>query len=107
MKRVPLFMAAIFTATTAMGHQSPSGWSYSTFCCNGTDCDQIPTESVKAISGGYQVTLNVGDHHSVTRSHVFKIEQSKVKQSQDEFYHACMWPNEDTLRCLYVPHMGY
>jgi len=107
MRRASIFLASLLVATAAMAHKAPSGWSYSGWCCNGTDCAQIPHEAVKVIEGGFQITLKPGDHPMVTRVHVFQIEMAKTKQSQDQFYHVCLWPNEDTLRCVYVPHMGF
>lgn len=102
-----LIIAGCLLSSTAFGHQAPTGWSYDGYCCSGTDCDQIPTEAVKIIEGGYQITLKPGDHPMVTRVHVFQVEQIKTRQSKDEFYHVCLWPNEDTIRCVYAPVLGY
>jgi len=49
------------------------------------------------------VTLNVGDHPFVTKPHKFTFEYSKVNWSIDGLFYACLYPDENTLRCLYLP----
>lgn len=89
----------------------PYGWKFDIWCCNGDghsgDCQQIPTTSVKPVSGGYQVTLVPGEHRLVTKPHIWVIPQSSARNSPDGLYYACLYPTEDTLRCFYAPPMGY
>lgn len=83
---------------------------YDAYCCQGTaktgDCQAIPYSSVKIMSDGYQVTLGPGDHRMVTRQHSFMKLYPEVRQSRDQDFHACLFPDENTLRCLYVPPFG-
>lgn len=91
-------------------HSASGTQEYAGICCNGNaltgDCQPIPRESVKPIEGGFQVTLSPGDHHMVTRVHVFQVEMTKVRWSTDGRYHACLYPNEDHLQCFYAPPQG-
>lgn len=84
---------------------------YDTWCCNGNahsgDCQPIPSASVKPVDGGYQITLGPGDHRLATRVHVFSKAQAETRRSLDGRYHACLYPTEDTLRCLYIPPAGF
>lgn len=106
-----LFAALLLLSGEAWGH-GPMGWSYPISCCNGNaeegDCQSIPASSVKAVDGGYQVTLGPGDHHLVTKGpHSWLKSMSETRQSKDENYHACLYPNEETLRCFFAPPMGF
>ncbi|MCM2473077.1 hypothetical protein HGO38_06255 [Rhizobium sp. CG5] len=98
-------------ASCVQAHDSHSGWRYESFCCNGDnhtgDCQMIPSQSVKVINNGYQLTLSPGDHRLVTRDHVFKFPQTTTRRSQDSEYHLCLYPNEDTPRCFYAPDMSF
>lgn len=102
-----VLLSALLAAGSAYGHTAPSGMEYSAYCCSGTDCAPIPTKAVKAVSGGYQVSVGPGDHPMLTRPHVFLVPYDKVKESTDGGMHACFFPNEDTLRCLYVPPQSF
>ena len=88
----------------------PHSW-YDGWCCNGNgtsgDCQPIPASSVKPVEGGWQVTLRPGDHHMVTKMHTYFMPYSKARISQDDDYHACLFPDENTLRCLYVRPMAF
>lgn len=101
------FISALLACGTAGAHTSPGGMEYSGWCCSGVDCSPIPAKTVKAVTGGYQVSVGPGDHPMLTRSHVFLIPYDKVKESTDGVNHACFFPNEDTLRCLYVPPQSF
>lgn len=99
-------IALLATAPRVEAHS----W-YEPACCFGDgmsgDCQPIPASSVEVIPGvGYRVTLRPGDHGDVTREHVFVVEFGKERASGDNEWHACLWPREDTLRCLYRPPMG-
>src|SRR5690349_12859091 len=84
----------IMLMTRSYGHQAPSGWSYDPFCCNGKDCAEIPTETVKPVNGGYSVSLTPADHPMVTKPHTLLVPYDKVKNSQDGQYHICLYPTE-------------
>ncbi|MBB3411243.1 hypothetical protein FHT87_005196 [Rhizobium sp. BK316] len=109
--RKTVLLTALLVAGSAYGHTAPSGMEYSAYCCNGDgmsgDCQPIPSRSVKAVSGGYQISLNPGDHRLVTRQHVFFIPYDKVREATDGGYHACLYPDEDTLRCFYAPPQSF
>ncbi|WP_268995469.1 hypothetical protein [Microvirga roseola] len=32
---------------------------------------------------------------------------AKVKPSADRRYHACLFPNQDHIRCFYAPPVGF
>lgn len=59
----------------AWAHESRRHMEYDAFCCNGNrhtgDCQEIPSESVRIIPGGYEITLRPGDHRKVTKVQVF------------------------------------
>lgn len=95
----------------AYAHDTKTGWFYDAFCCNGDhvagDCQTIPSRSVTVTRNGYEISVGPGDHRLVTRRHDFSLPQSDARRSQDEEYHLCLFPDEDTLRCFYAPDMGY
>lgn len=101
----------LYPMEPAYPHSSMTGMEFDRWCCNGNavngDCQSIPSTSVRAITGGYQITLKPGDHPMVTRVHVFQMEMAKVRWSTDGRFYACLFPNEDTLRCFYAPPLGY
>ncbi len=112
MTRLLAFVTAVLVTIGAWGHEAPSGWNYPASCCQGTtetgDCQSIPASSVRAVDGGYQVTLRPGDHHLVTKgSHSWLKSMGETRQSKDENFHACLYPNEETLRCFFAPPMGF
>lgn len=101
-----------------IGPASAHGW-YHTWCCNGDahtgDCQEIPTTAVTPIEGGWQVILEPGDHRLVTKTQTYFVPYrgneraeytSRERDSQDNQFHACLYPSEEILRCLYVPPMG-
>jgi hypothetical protein len=102
MKRLILALA-LTIAAPAGAHQSSKGMHYDSWCCNGGDCDEIPGEAVKAEGSYFVITLNPGDHPLVTKTHTYEIHMLKVRPSKDGLHHACLWPTEETLRCLYKP----
>lgn len=75
-------------------------------CCNNVDCQPIPQSSVKPTDDGWQITLNPGDHPRVTKPHVFIVPHNEVLFSPDGEPHACLYPTEDTIRCVFVPSGG-
>ncbi|HEX2146441.1 MAG TPA: hypothetical protein VHG11_02160 [Pseudorhizobium sp.] len=115
MRRLPTTLLVALVSSTAAppapAHDARTGWAYDTFCCNGNshngDCQMISTKNVRIINGGYQISLGPGDHRLVTRPHHFSLPQSQARRSQDEEYHICLYPTEDTLRCFYAPDMAF
>jgi len=102
-----LAVAAMYLAWTypALSHTTETGQTFSTFCCNGRDCQEIPRSSVAIDpeTNLVHVTLNVGDHPMVTKPHQFTFKYAEVKWTIDGLYYACLYPDENTLRCLYLP----
>lgn len=98
-------------AGPAAGHEAPAGWTYDAYCCNGStvtgDCQRIASARVRPVAGGWAVHLGPGDHRLVTRPHDYFKGHQETRKSQDGDFHACLFPSEDTLRCLYVPPMGF
>jgi hypothetical protein len=105
-----ILLSALLCAGSAFGHDSPMGMQYDPWCCRGNDvggdCAPIPPSSLRATKGGYEVSVGPGDHPLLTKPHVFFMPYDKVRESTDGQPHACFFPNEDTLRCLYVPNRG-
>lgn len=107
-----------FALATAQGQpllpahpHGPIDWRYDANCCqytaeDGGDCQAIPASSVRIVEDGYQITLKSGDHALVTEPHTWVRRWSEVRWSQDENYHACLWPDEETLRCFYAIPQG-
>jgi hypothetical protein len=112
-----LLAALVFVALslagvlTARAHEAPAGWTYEAYCCNGKehtgDCQQIRADRVRVTAQGFQIEIRPGDHRLATVHHLFTVPQAEARRSQDEHYHLCLYPNEDTLRCFYAPDMSY
>ena len=89
----------------------PLGWNYDGWCCNGDghtgDCQVVSHKAVRSVKGGYQITLEPGDHRLVTKRHVFFKEERAARKSPDGMYHVCLYPTENQLRCFYAPPMGF
>jgi hypothetical protein len=93
---------------------------YDPICCTPSsrsgdtgDCAPIPNSAVRLVPGRAIVTLRPGDHPMVTREHTYEMPWDRtiggkptIKPAKDGQFHACLWPNEDTLRCLYVAPGG-
>ena len=118
---VPGLLSAASSGATA--HSAPSGWRYDGTCCSAVtpdehtgDCAPIPASAVEEVPGGYVVTLRPGDHPLVTVEHRFEVpfnrpmteggREPAIRPSGDERWHACLYPTEDTLRCLYIQWGG-
>lgn len=112
-------LALMLSATAAWSHSSPQGWRYDGTCCSAVepsahtgDCAPIPESAVRVVPGGYQVTLRPGDHPLVTVEHTWFVPHDRpmhpastepaVRPSGDSDWHACLYPNESVLRCLYI-----
>lgn len=108
---ISVFCVALwFAAAGAARAHEHEGFKFDGWCCQGNnvngDCQPIPLSSVTEIVGGYQITLGPGDHPMVTRVHVFQMEQSKVRWTDNGQAYACLYPSENELRCLYLPPPG-
>ncbi|MBB6484202.1 hypothetical protein [Rhizobium lusitanum] len=110
MRGILALVSLLLIAGPALAHDAPSGWSYDPYCCNGDgetgDCEMIPSRTVTIIPGGYRLTINPGDHHNVTRGHIFTLPQRRAMHSPDGAYHLCLFPDENTPRCFYAPDMS-
>lgn len=102
MKRL-LFVAALLSCinVAALAHGLYDPW-----CCSDKDCAPIPDQSVEEIDGGWKVTLNKGDHPMVTKPMEYFVKKGQEKFHHHGGTHACFYPDEETLRCLYVPPPG-
>lgn len=112
MKIIVALFAALALAGNAWAHEAPSGMVYENYCCSGVgptgDCHHIPASGVQVLADGYQITLNPGDHPLVTKQHIFIVSFAETKYTPtDGDYHACLYPDENTLRCFYAPPKGY
>ncbi len=103
-------IAAMY-APLVKAHEAPTGWKYEAYCCNGNehngDCQKIPAARVRVTSVGYLVEIRPGDHRLATVHHLFTIPFAEVRTSQDENYHLCLYPNENTPRCFYAPPQSF
>lgn len=93
-----LMIAMVLTALLAvlfLNSPPARGHSfYDAYCCSGQDCEPISETRVKIVPGGYLLDDR------------FFIKEAEARQAQDGNYHACFWPNPDTLRCFYKPAVG-
>ena len=68
---------------------------YSVDCCNGSDCEPIPSSAIRETTGGFSV-----EYQSVNGQHVKGfIKRGFEKISPDGRDHACKMPSG--VRCLY------
>ena len=108
---VRLVLFSFLGAGVAQAHEAQSGMVYEPFCCNGDantgDCFQIPSETVKAGPDGYQVTLRPGDHPLVTAQQSWVVPYKDARPATDGAFHACLYPKETDMRCLYAPGQGF
>ena len=107
---IGLILCGLFWGA-AGAHDATSGlWTYPRSCCRGTsvggDCDAIPHTAVQPVDGGYQVTLNPGDHPLITETQTWFVPMQKVRWSKDNDFHVCLWPDETKLQCFFSPPMG-
>lgn len=82
---------------------------YDPWCCNDKDCQGIPTEAVELTAQGYRVTLRPQDHGMLrgeTAPHVYVVAYRDARVSPDGGYHACIYPDVETMRCFYAPPVG-
>ncbi|MEW9838444.1 hypothetical protein ABUE29_24955 [Mesorhizobium sp. ZMM04-4] len=114
MNRACRFSAIVATLSCwngAAAHDSKSGWTYPPACCQGDkelgDCQEIPNASVRRAPDGFRVLLNPGDHHLVTKQHLFRISYGDLIPSGDSHFHICLHPTEDYANCFFAPPDGF
>lgn len=92
----------------AYAHQAPSGlWTYDPVCCSNKDCAPIPAGAVSVVPGvGYRIRLNPGEHAMVTSPIEHIVRFQSALPSGDNEWHACLFPNQDNMRCFYAPPQG-
>lgn len=103
---LPAFFAAGLAAGPATAHNAPSGWSYDAYCCGGNDCQPIRVDNVEITADGFMVSIPNGGHATARRDHRRLFRYDEVRPSADEHFHACILPNTQEFRCLYVPEFG-
>lgn len=105
-----LLLVVIWAAVKASAHDAPSGMVYDGWCCNGNrhtgDCAPIPASAVTYRGDGWVIHLGQGDHLKVTQPHEYFVPQGTERRSTDGEYHACLYPSENDIRCLFVPSQG-
>lgn len=88
-----MFIIALIVSFALAPMAHAHSW-YDAYCCSGQDCTPIDAERVRIVTGGYLLDGKVF------------IPNDQARNSQDGDYHACFWPNPETLRCFYRPQMG-
>lgn len=97
-------LVAALLASMASAH----GW-YDPACCSDQDCAPVANVTVTVTAEGYLLQLGPGDHPLVGDRFIeklFPFDDPRVRQSQDEYYHACVAAQTDWVYCIYVPFMG-
>lgn len=105
----------IFLAVAlAQAHEAVSGMPYPARCCwspqaapegRPGDCDEIDAKSVKAVQGGYQVTLVPGDHPMVKAPMSLIVPYDEVEHAVDGKFHIC-FRADMTKRCFFAGSSG-
>jgi hypothetical protein len=96
------------STVSAVPHSARSGMPYDPWCCNSTDCAEIAGVAVTEVRGGYRVTLRRGQHPMVKSESVTHFVALKdARASDDGRFHACLYPDEHTMRCFYAPPGGF
>lgn len=101
-KSIPVSVASAIlmsSASLALAHDAPSGWSYDAACCFDRDCRPISSSAVKEGPDGYLITI---DNETVPYT------DTRIKDSPDGLFHWCTVDGRDDGRtiCLYVPPRG-
>lgn len=126
-KQIAIILALMMSAChPAYAHKAPKGWEYDKDCCHDRDCNQV--DEIRAIGPRrfeIKVTLVDGnyffdDHLTEKENEAIKaqhmrqytkivdldtIEPQRIRTSQDEFVHVCMYTStqDPTLLCVYLP----
>lgn len=80
----------------ANAHDAPSGWSYSTSCCDTQDCHPVAPGEVVATPRGYSIPAS---------GETIPYNDRRIKPSGDSGMHRCSFygfKDAGTI-CLYVP----
>ena len=88
----------LLTTRPAYPHTTFDGMTYDASCCNGKDCQEIPDEAVKPVSGGWHVN-RTGE----------VIPYKDTLESTNGHFHRCQYttgPYAGKTRCLYAPPFG-
>jgi len=96
LRTLPVAVALAVSCLPAAAHDAPSGWSYSTACCDSKDCHPAAPGEVVTRRGGYFIPA--------TRETI-PFTDRRVKPSGDGSLHRCSYsgfPAAGTI-CLYVP----
>jgi hypothetical protein len=96
------WVVLVTLATSAWGHEAPTGWTYPWECCSSMDCQEVADEKIGEGSEGYTVRLTgeVIPFHG----------DSRVKVSPDGHFHWCAHtagPDKNKTICLFVPPRGF
>jgi hypothetical protein len=97
MIRTMIIAAALLAAKACSFAWAHSG--YSAYCCNNKDCQSIPENAVRMVSGGYRVDY-IDQHGERVRGFV---KYEDALPSFDAQFHGCHVPKMRGIRCLLVP----
>jgi hypothetical protein len=97
---------ACAVASPSFSH-SDGDQTYDPWCCNTRDCAPIPASAVTAGPNGWRVTIRPGDHPMARNAVTHFVPYGSERRADDGRHHACLFPTEQTLRCLYVPPQGF
>lgn len=88
------WLAALGAPTSA--HEAPTGWSYSTSCCDSQDCHPAAPGEVEATPRGYLIRAS---------GETIPYTDRRIKPSGDSGMHRCSYYGfvEAGTICLYVP----
>jgi hypothetical protein len=97
-----------FAGGRAEAHSARSGMACDPWCCNAQDCAEIPGHAVTEVRGGWRITLKRGEHPMVKSASVSHfVALGDARPSDDGRFHACLYPDENTMRCFYAPPGGF
>ncbi|MBY2936179.1 hypothetical protein ELH75_36050 [Rhizobium leguminosarum] len=104
---IALEAISVCTIVRTDAHEAKSGWTYPPACCKAQgldgDCEAIPTQDISRGPRGFSVLLHAGDHHLVTKPHLFFIPYGDEIPSGDGRYHICLHPTENDVNCFFSP----
>lgn len=94
----------IMSLKVAFAHNAPSGWTYPTRCCSGTDCAEISGRTVHDSPTGYRVAVAPGSHPmwpaTKPETLLLIVPYAKAEASPDGRWHLCI-NSAGTLLCFY------
>lgn len=94
-----LLSAFLFSASTAMAHDAPTGWSYPFSCCSNQDCREVPDASIRETPAGYLAS----------NGETIPYTDKRIKHSPDGHFHLCTVAGEEKGRalCLFIPPRSF